>query len=221
MRHIDFEVDRGHARSVNQTLADMRRLQVSSAIVAIALTVGAIALFFVSQLWSTIVGVVAVAGALTCVWLVLWVPRKVGSIEELYSNGELVPAVVGAVHPRGLTLLALINIAKPGHGPTYALVTRNILRRPLQRLRLGDRVPAVALRNDRTRNHVGDTWQMVSLMPIEWGTRDVAVHVRAQAQIPDYEWDFLASRVDETETIRLSQFGREVISASDLPEELR
>ncbi|SDH24762.1 Protein of unknown function [Rhodococcus triatomae] len=206
---------------MNQTLADMRRLQVSSGVVALALTVGAVVLFVVGDLWSTILGVVVAAAALTCIWLVLWVPRKVGSIEDLYANGPLVPAVVGTVHPRGVTLLSLIDVAKPGHGPTYALVTRNIPVRPKQRPRVGDRVPSVGLLNDRTKRNRDDTWEMVSLMPVEWGTRDVAVHARAEAQIPDVEWQFLASRIDEAEQIRTSRAQRQVLPIAELPDELR
>lgn len=206
---------------MNQTLADMRRLQVSSGVVALILAVGAVVLFVVGDLWSTILGVIVAAAALTCVWLVLWVPRKVGSIDDLYANGPLVPAVVGAVHPRGQTLLALIDIAKPGQGPTYALATRNIPVRPGQRPRVGDRVPSVGLLNDRTKHNREATWEMVSVMPVEWGTRDVAVHARAEAQIPDVEWQFLASRVDEAEQVRTSHGQRHVIPIDELPDELR
>ncbi|NLG55524.1 MAG: DUF3239 domain-containing protein [Rhodococcus sp.] len=221
MRHIDFEVDRAHARSVNQTLGDMRRLQFSSALVALALVAGAVGLFFVGRAWATVLGFVLVAGAVTCVWLVLWVPRKVGSIDDLYRDNPVVPAVVGALQPRGVTLLSLLDVAKPGNEPKYALVTRNIARRPLQRLRVGDRVPAVALCNDRSRHSTDDTWEMVTIMPIEWGTRDAGVLARAEAEIPAVEWDFLASRIDETEAIRTSRLTRQLIPADEWPDELR
>ncbi|MFZ2174707.1 MAG: DUF3239 domain-containing protein, partial [Rhodococcus sp. (in: high G+C Gram-positive bacteria)] len=121
MRHFEFTVDRAYAKSVNQTFADVRRLQISAVVVAGLFAAASVWLFLLSHPWSIVAGVVVALAALTSLGLVFWVPRKVGSIEDLYAKSPLVPAVVSEVHPRALTLLALIDIAKPGAGgPSYA-----------------------------------------------------------------------------------------------------
>ncbi|NHU45064.1 MULTISPECIES: DUF3239 domain-containing protein [Rhodococcus] len=222
MRHFEFTVDRPYAKSVNQTFADMRRLQVSAIVVALLFAAAAAGLILLAHPWSIILGVVVAIAALTSVWVAFWVPKKVGSIEELYAKSPLVPAVVSEVHPRAVTLLSLIDVAKPSAGRvSYALVTRNVPIRTGQKQRVGDRVPSVALLNDRSTRNDADTWEMVSPMPIAWGTRDAAVRSRAEDAIDQVEWDFLQSRIPESEQIRTSPEQRVAVSEHDLPEGLR
>jgi hypothetical protein len=133
-----------------------------------------------------------------------------------------VPAVVSEVHPRAITLLSLIDVAKPGTGrASYALVTRNIPIRTGQKQNVGDRVPSVALLNDRSTHSLAATWEMVSPMPIAWGTRDANVRARAEAAIDQVEWDFLQNRIADSEHIRTSPDQRVAVSEHDLPESLR
>ncbi|MFD4367161.1 DUF3239 domain-containing protein [Rhodococcus sp. NPDC058521] len=222
MRHFEFTVDRAHAKSVNQTLKDLRQMQISAVILAVVLVAGAVFLIMVGRAWSVVLGVVLIAGAVTSLFLAVWMPRKMGSIDELYRKSPLVPAVVSESHPRALTLLALVDIAKSETGGrAYALVTRNIPTMPGLQLRIGDRMPSVALLGDRGRRSGATTWQMVSPMPIAWGTRDKATRVRADAAIDGIEWDFLASRIDESETVRNSPDQRVLLEIGELPEELR
>nr|WP_206037836.1 DUF3239 domain-containing protein [Rhodococcus sp. HNM0569] len=202
----------------------MRRLQVSAAVLAVLLAAGAVALWLAGHIWTTVVAVVLAVAALSCLWVVVWVPRKVGSIESLYAKSPLVPAVVSEVHPRAVTLLALIDIAKHGgaehDGPIYALVTRNT---PIQGRKpvVGERVPSVALLDDRTRGDKSPVWQMVSPMPIWWGTRDKAVLARAEAAIGEQEWNYLSERISQSEQVRTSPDQRLAIEPEDLPDFLR
>ena len=170
MADFQFTVDKAHAKSVNDTLADVRRLQISAVIFAIVLAAVGAWLISMGEVWSIIIGAVLAIGAASSLWVALWAPRKVGSVESLYADNPLVPAIVTEVHPRAATLTALIDIAKPAAGaPKYALVSRNVRLNP--KWRVGDRIPSVALRSDRSTRSKADTWQMVSPMPIEWEPR--------------------------------------------------
>ncbi|MEV0947779.1 DUF3239 domain-containing protein [Rhodococcus sp. NPDC049939] len=222
MRHFEFTVDRLYAKSVNQTWADVRRLQVAAILVGLLFAAAAVGLILLGHPWSIALGVLAAITALASVWVSLWVPKKVGSIEDLYAKGPLVPAIISEIHPRALTLLSLIDIAKPGKGgPSYALVTRNIPIRAGQKQAIGDKVPSIAVLSDRRTHSDADTWEMVSPMPIEWGTRDVAVRSRAVTAIDKVEWNFLQSRIAESKQIRTSRDQRVTLSEDELPEALR
>lgn len=221
MRYFEFSVDRAYARSVNQTLADVRRLQVSAVVTALLFAAAGAWLIRLAHPWSIVLGILVALGALGSLWVAFWVPRKVGSIEDLYARSPLVPAVVSEIHPRALTLLSLIDIAKPGTaGPSYVLVTRNIPIRAGQKQNIGDKVPSVALLNDRSTRSTGSTWEMVSPMPIAWGTRDSSVRARAAEAVSRVEWDFLSSRIDQSEQIRTSAEQRLAVPAEELPEGL-
>jgi hypothetical protein len=217
-----FDVDKTHARSVNQTVADMRRLQVSGALLAVVFAAAAVALLMGGKLWLEILGVLAAVAAASFLWVVAWVPRKVGSIQALYDRSPLVPAVVSEVHPRALTLLSLIDIAKhPEQGHIYALVTRNTPVPQGSKPVVGERVPSVAVLDDRSKTSTSDQWQLVSPMPIWWGTKDRAVILRAEAAIPSEQWKYLAARIGQSEQVRESADSRLVIEPEDLPQFLK
>lgn len=192
-------------------------------ILAALLAVGAVALILVvGRAWAVVLAVVLIAGAVTSLWLAVWLPRKMGSIEDLYRKSPLVPAVIAELHPRAMTLLALVDIAKPDtEGSAYALVTRNIPILSGQKQRVGDKVPSVALLGDRGTRSKTKTWQMVSPMPIAWGTKDVAVRARAVEAIDKVEWNFLASKIKESEAVQNSADQRILLEMGELPKELR
>lgn len=220
MADFEFTVDKAHARSVNDTLADVRRLQISAVIFAVLLAAGGTWLILVGDVWSIIVGAVLVIGALSSLGVALWAPRKVGNAEKLYRENPLVPAIVSEIHPRAATLTALIDIAKPSAGtPKYALVSRNVRLNP--KWKVGDRIPSVALRSDRSTRSKDTVWEMVSPMPIEWGTKDSAVLARAVAAISDSEWKFLQSRISDSEEVRTHPERRILVDPADLPDNLR
>ncbi|EOM77867.1 DUF3239 domain-containing protein [Rhodococcus rhodnii] len=220
MRKFQFDVDAAQTRKVNQTWGDMRRLQLSAAVLAIVLVAGAVIAFLADRIWTTVVAVVLAVAALSCMWVIVWVPRKMGSIGAMYANGPLVPAVVSEIHPRGVTLLALIDIAKDESNPVFALVTRNT-ELPKPKPRIGKRMPAVAVLDDRHRKSKSPVYEMVSPMPLWWGTSDEAVLARAEAQIPPEEWAYLTDRIGQSEEVRTSEHQRLVIEPADLPEFLR
>ena len=113
-----------------------------------------------------------------------------------------VPAVVAAKRARGLTLLALVDIAKPEtSGRHFALVTRNVEAVPGHRIAIGERVPCAAVLSDRTTRNDSGVWQMVGPMPIAWGTRDQKIIADAVAQIPEVEWRVLKDKLKMVDQI--------------------
>lgn len=221
MRRFEFPVDKHHAKAVNETLGDIRRLQWSAALMAVLLGGGAAWLFVLAQPWSYILGVVLAITALTSLFMVVWTPRKVGSIEDLYAKGDLVPAVVAEVHPRGITLLALLDIAKPGAAaPHYALATRTVRTLPGKDNTVGAKFPSISVLGDRTTRGDGETWQMVSVMPIAWGTRDARVLTKATAQIGDAEWTLLRKNISMSEKVRAADNQYVLLDPAELPDEL-
>ena len=222
MRRFEFPVDLPHAKAVNQTLADVRRLRWSALFVALACTAGAVGLVLLGQSWSYIVAAVLVVAAVTSVWVGLWAPRKVGTVEQLYRDSPLVPAVVAAKRARGLTLLALVDIAKPETSTRhFALVTRNVEAVPGHRVAIGERVPCVAVLSDRTTRNDSGMWQMVGPMPIAWGTRDRKVIADAVAQIPEAEWRVLKDKLKMVGEVDATDERRLELASKDLPPELR
>lgn len=221
MRRFEFPVDRPHAKSVNETLGDVRRLQLSSVVFAIVLGAGAAWLFVLQHPWSYILGAVLAVAAVISLWVSVWAPRKVGSIDELYANSALVPAMVSETRPRGATILALIDVAKPDTAvPHYALVVRNVRALPGHTLTEGERVPSVAVLTDRSTKSISETWQMVSPMPIAWGTRDRTVLRTAIEAIDSVEWKLLRKNLSLSEKVRTAENNQILIDPHDLPEEL-
>lgn len=222
MRRFEFPVDKHHAKAVNETLGDLRRLQWSAALMAVLLGGGAAWLFILGQPWSYILGVVLAICALTSLFMVVWTPRKVGSIEDLYAKGDLVPAVVSEVHPRGYTLLSLLDIAKPGAArPHYALASRTVRALPGKSYAVGAKLPSVSVLGDRGSRSAGETWQMVSFMPVSWGTRDSTVLTKASAAIGDTEWKLLNKSIPKSEKVRESDGQFVLLDPTEIPDELR
>ncbi|QBJ97337.1 DUF3239 domain-containing protein [Rhodococcus sp. ABRD24] len=221
MRRFEFPVDKHHAKAVNETLADVRRLQWSAALMAVVLAAAAVGLFFLGQPWAYILGAVLAICAVTSLWMVVWTPRKVGSIDQLYAKGDLVPALISEVHPRGYTLLALVDIAKPdAAAPRYALATRTIRALPGKGYTVGHKVPSVSVLGDRTNRGDSDTWQMVSMMPIAWGTWDSKVIAKATSQITETEWNLLRRNISMSEKVRASDNQYVLLDPAQLPDEL-
>lgn len=221
VRRFEFAVDRAHAKAVNETLADIRRLRVSSIIFALLLAAGAAWLFVLAHPWSYILGGVLAVSAVMSSWVSVWAPRKVGSIADLYATGDLVPAVVAETHPRGVTILALVDVAKPHISiPHYAFVVRSVRALPGHSMTEGERIPSVAVLSDRSTKSISETWQMVSPMPIAWGTRDRKVIRTATEAIDSIEWDLLRRNMSISKKVRVADNDQILIDPHDLPEEM-
>lgn len=218
MRTFEFDVDQRHARKSNETLADVRRLRVSALILGLVFVAIAVWVSRGGETWELVIAAVLVAAALGCVFISFWAPRRVGSIADLYAKGPLVPAVVAEVGPRGATLLALMDVAKPATEPRPALVARQVRTLPGHRVEVGERVPSIGILSDRSRNS-GATWQMTSFMPIAWGTPDMAIVRSAESMIDDAEWQLLTSNINRAELARRTPDSRIELNDSELPED--
>ncbi|MEU1986190.1 DUF3239 domain-containing protein [Nocardia sp. NPDC019395] len=220
MRRFEFVVDRRHAHAVNEVVAGRRRLRLA-AVVAVLLGAGATAyLVWLSRAWSYPLALACALGAATAMWVALWAPRRAG-IARLYAEGELVPAVVSRIHPRGAVLLALVNVARRDTGESrYALVTKNVRGLPAHRVAEGERVPAIAVRGDSTAPVTAERWLPVDVMPIAWGTADIAVIECARAVVTEIEWRLLTDNLALADRVQRSATRRLLLDPGQLPEGL-
>ncbi|MBF6332562.1 DUF3239 domain-containing protein [Nocardia transvalensis] len=220
MRRFEFAVDRAHARAVNEVVADIRRLRLLALVAASVLGLGTAGLIWLNHPYSFLMAVAFALGTITALFVALWTPYR-SRIEKLYAEGELVPAVVSDKHPKGVTLLALVNLAKPGADPRYALITRVVRALPGHKSWPGEQVPSVTVRADRAPTSVGGLRQSVTAMPIAWGTQDASVIERARAAISEGEWKLLADNLTLASKVLRSDSKRLLLDPQQLPEGLR
>ncbi|MFX0573902.1 DUF3239 domain-containing protein [Nocardia nepalensis] len=220
MRRFEFAVDRNHAHAVNEVFADLRRLRVMAIAAAVIAATGTAYLIWLNHPWAYLLAIAFALGAVVALWVAFWTPH-LSSIDKLYADGELVPAVVSETHPSGVVLLALVDVSKPETpDPRYALVIRKVRDLPGHEKRAGERVPSVAVRTDRAPRQVGERWQSVSAMPIAWGTRDGTVIERARAAISEAEWRLLTDNLALADKVRRTSAKRLLLDPDQLPGEL-
>ncbi|WP_328390593.1 DUF3239 domain-containing protein [Nocardia sp. NBC_00416] len=220
MRRFEFAVDRRHAHAVNEVVAGRRRVRLAAVPAALLAAAATAYLVWLGHPWSYPLALACALGAVTALWVALWAPRRTG-IVRLYAEGELVPAVVSLIQPRGAVLLALVNVARRDNGESrYALVTKTVRQLPGHRVAEGERVPAIAVRADRTTRSIGERWLPVDAMPIAWGTSDTAVIDRARASIAEIEWRLLADNLARAEEVQRSAAKRLLLDPGRLPEGL-
>lgn len=190
VRVFDFPIDKQHAKKHNELIGDRRRLQISSLILTIMLGVGA---YFAYAKDAGTIWVVLLC-ALTVVFAVVtvWIPVALGSIDKTFKKSPLVPAIVADTRESGMTLLALVNLAKnPDESTQWALVARDVTNIPGVRKVIGQKVPCVAVLGSRKLGGGQDYWELATPMPIAWGTADRTVMTNARRKIPAVEWDTL------------------------------
>jgi hypothetical protein len=220
VRRFEFAVDRSHAHAVNEVFADFRRLRILAIAAAVVAAAGTAFLIWLNHPWAYLLAIAFALGAVTALWVALWTPWH-SSIDKLYADGELIPAVVSEARPTGLVLLALVDVSTPeSEAPRYALVTRKVRTLPGHEPKAGERVPSVAVRTDRAPRQVGERWQSVSAMPIAWGTTDDAVIARARAAISEAEWRLLTDNLGLAEKVRRAAAKRLLLDPDQLPGEL-
>lgn len=221
MRRFEFPVDRGHARAVNETLADIRRRLRFAAMSTILFSAAAALLIIANLPWAYILAVVFALAAVTALWITAWTAWRSAGIDKLYRDGELVPTVVAGINP-GITLLALVDLAAPDrHDPRYALVTRSIRSLPGHSLTPGERVPAVTVSTDWVSRDSGELRQTLTAMPIAWATRDPSVIDAARAEISDAEWALLTDHLELAAKVPITKTKRLLLDPHQLPKELR
>ncbi|MGW8591310.1 DUF3239 domain-containing protein [Dietzia sp. NPDC055340] len=193
-------VDDAWARKHNQNLGEVRRLQWSAAILGLIVMAAGAGVLIYSEMaaWGWIVGGVAIAFAIGCLAMIIYIPRRMGSVQSTYDTSELIPAVIAEVRPRGVTLLALADQAvERSAGKIPVLVARPCA--PIEGIpsKVGERVACVAVVGNRSARGRDNLYQFVSPMPVAWATPDKAVWRDAAKQIPEGEWETLRQNVDK------------------------
>lgn len=189
------EVDSDHFSTHNENFAEMKRLRLSAAILGGLLLAAAAATVLISSQasWSYLVAapvVLLAVGSIAMVWVI---PAKMGSISDSYRSAPLVPALVMDVRPRGVTILALVNRAVDTSAkPQLALVARDMANLTGHKKVVGEKVPCVAVMNNRGSQKSIDRWQFISPMPIAWASKKRSAIDEAKGQIPDDAWRLLA-----------------------------
>lgn len=222
MRTLSFDVDVSHARKVNENYAELRRLRLSSLIVGAVVAVGGILMVVFSSGGWMVLGALLVLLGMAAGSMYLYLPRKVGTIEDQYLDSELVGAVVASTRKTGYTLVGLANISRtPDTEPIYAIVARAVPVTVGRTPAVGAKIPCVAVLADRNSRPEEPHWQSASLMPISWGTTDDKVIARAMSMITGPEWDLIGRFRDQADEIRTSRAQMRVLARQELPRALR
>lgn len=193
-RLADIPVDDAWVRKHNENLSEIRRLQWSAGILGVVVLAAGIVAVVLSGMasWGFIIGAMAALFAIGCLAMIFYIPRKMGSMQDTYSTSELVPAIVADVRPRGLSLLALVDrTVDRSAGSLPALAVRSCEKIAGHDLKVGERVPCVAVVGNRSARGKDNTYQFISPMPIAWATPDKAVLKRVEKEIPAGEWETL------------------------------
>lgn len=203
-RLADIPVDDTWVRKNNENLSEVRRLQWSAGILGVVVLAAGVGLLVFSgfAVWGWMIGAIAALFAIGCLAMIGYIPRKMGSMQDTYSTSELVPAIVAQVRPRGLTLLALVDQAVDrSAGKIPALATRSCEKLPGHEVRVGERVPCVAVVGNRHARGGDNTYQFISPMPVAWATPDTAVLTRCIKEIPAGEWERLRQNLGRVEEV--------------------
>lgn len=203
-RLADIPVDDAWVRKHNESLAEVRRLQWSAGILGVLVLAAAVGLLIYSgfEAWAWIVAALAGVFALGCLAMIGYIPRKMGSMQRTYATSDLVPAIIAEVRPRGLTLLALVDRAVDrSAGKLPALAVRSCEKLPGHDVRVGERVPCVAVVGNRSARGGDNLYQFISPMPVAWATSDKAVLRRLEKEIPSGEWERVRQNLDKVKDV--------------------
>ena len=204
-RLFEFDVDPAWVRKNNENQAEIRRLQVSAALLSLVLIGAGVGILVYSGMepwgWLAVFGLGTVGVAVAA--MIVVIPKKMGSMDHTYSTSELVPAMIADVRSRGITLMALVDQAVDrSRGSIPALTVRSCEKIPgIDSPRVGQRVPAVAVAGNRAHSGGDNTYQFLSPLPIAWGTPKKRVVKAAEEQIPGGEWETLRQNLDRVKEV--------------------
>lgn len=206
---FSFTVNEAYNKEHNEMFRDARRLKLSALIFGVIFFALAAGVVFFSHraAWSIfaaigfgVIGVISIA-------LIPALERQVGTAQELYDTYPLVPAVIAKVNPRDAVVMALVNTTVDASEPAqWALAARTITRLEGHELRVGEKVPAVAVSGRRSVRDQGH-WDEISPMPIAWATPDPDIIASATASIDRAQWRRLEhnlKRVNDVLATRLN-----------------
>lgn len=201
-RKFDFPIDKEHANRYNELVGDRRRSQVSALILTLLLGTGTY-FAYIRGANMTLVTILCVLTAIAGVMIVA-IPISVGSLEKSFHNNDLAAAMVAESRENGLTLLALVNVAKDADAePVWALSARDVHAVPGIRRHVREKVPCVAVTGSRKLfGRKNPTWDLTTPMPIAWGTTDRSVIRNAQRRIPGSEWHKLEELLPRLKDVR-------------------
>lgn len=206
MRIFEFDVDTEYAKKHNELLRDTRRLQWSAfffGLLQLLLGVGVLAWLGGAMGWIAF-GVFAVFALIS--FAMIWIiPRQVGSATQVYHNYPLAPAIIAEIHPRDVTLLALVDISTSGSQPVWALAARTVSSVAGHKRVVGERIPVVAVSGRRTMSQQ-KTWDQSTPVPLAWGTQDQKVIKEAIQAIPGAEWDLLQRHRKRLPEVRATRY---------------
>lgn len=203
---FSFTVDAEHNKKHNELYRDSSRIGTAAFIFAAVLFVFA---FIITRVYQGQVGYLMAAGlaimGIISIFMGFTLPKKMGTPQELFDQFPLCPAIIAEVNGKDITLLALVNRSvNPEATPIWALTTRVVFGLPGHEIRVGERVPSVAVGGRR-----GLTSQElraeITPMPITWGTPDKKVIDEAAQQIPTNQWRRLASQRSRLAEVKASR----------------
>lgn len=208
MKVFRFDVDEDYAKQHNEMLRDTRNLVVSGIALFVLSLLGAALVWFLvdaSSPWHLLGTLGLVLFGVMMLVVGLLIPRSVGTAQELYDAHPLAPAIVAERKGTDFTLLALVNTTvDPDQPAVWAVTSRNVHALPNTAEAVGTKVPVAAVGGQRSVHDRG-RWQVITPMPIAWGTPDRAVVETARDAIPREQWHILErarTRLDEVKAAK-------------------
>ena len=208
MKVFRFAVDEAYAKQHNEMLRDTRSLVLSGiALFALSL-IGSVAVWFLvdpASPWHLLGSLGLLLFGVLMLVVALLIPRSVGTAQSLYDAHPLAPAIIAERRATDYTLLALVNASTdPSAPPVWAATTCTVRSLPNTADTPGTRVPVAAVGGQRSV-HEKNRWQVITPMPIAWGTPDSSVVDAARAAVPREQWHMLDKadeRLDEVKAAK-------------------
>ncbi len=208
MKVFRFNVDEAWAKEHNEMLRDTRSLVVSGISLFVISLLGAAAVWLLvdpASPWHLIGSLGLALFGIMMLIVALLIPRSMGTAQSLYDAHPLAPAIIAERRATDYTLLALVNAnADPDTPPVWAATTCTVRSLPNTADTAGTEVPVAAVGGQRSI-HDKNRWQVITPMPIAWGTPDASVVDAARRAVPREQWQMLdraAGRLDEVKAAK-------------------